>query len=266
MKPWPRSLLGRGALLVAGIVILGQVISALALYFIYLDARLERTAAMIATEVETVGHALETMTPAQRERYIEALKAGLDIQVILLLAGVSHDLRSLWARLRLALEMLGDKADATLQQGMVQDIDDMDRIVEQFLAYVRDGDIESVRQTDLNELVRSTAARYQRQGHHVGLDLTSLPPLALRATAMQRLLSNLVHTRLNNETILLSVLGRGPGLSASEPGVAQRSRLGLIGAERIAQLHRSKLQLLPREGGGLEARVELALPSLKIHP
>lgn len=377
---------------------------------------------MIATEVETVGHALETMTPAQRERYIETLKTGLDIQVIpvsktpgvlapnrlavqrfehllrawfgqpvtirwqkthlwlawpptraqqwiglpytpqdrdpwsiaglwlllggvlgllgalwiarrinrplaalagaalrvgrgetphelaetgpteiatlsrvfnqitrevqrltadrtLLLAGVSHDLRTPLARLRLALEMLGDKTDVALQQGMVQDIDDMDRIVEQFLAYVRDGDIEPVRQTDLNELIRSTAARYQRQGHHVGLDLTPLPPLALCTTAMQRLLSNLidnalrhgggaveVRTRLNNEKILLSVLDRGPGLSTTEPGVSQRSRLGLIVVERIAQLRRSKLQLLPREGGGLEARVELALPSLKIHP
>lgn len=427
MSLWPRSLLGRSALLVAGIVILGQVISALWLYFTYLDTRLERTATMIATEVETIGHALETMTSAQRERYIKTLKTGLEIQVIpvsktpgvlapdhlavqrfehvlrarfaqpvtirwqkthlwlawpparaqqwiglpytprdrdlwslaglwlllggmlgllgalwiarrinrplaalagaasrlgrgetphelpetgpteiatlsrvfnqmtgevqrltadrtLLLAGVSHDLRTPLARLRLALEMLGDKTDATLQQGMIQDIDDMDRIVEQFLAYIRDGDIEPVRQTDLNELVRSTATRYQRQGHHVGLDLVSLPPLALRATAMQRLLSNLidnalrhgggdvdVRTRLNNEKIFLSVLDRGPGLSATttnDSAISYRSRLGLGVVERIAQLHRSRLQLLPREGGGLEARVELRVepPSISVSP
>ncbi len=195
----------------------------------------------------------------------------------LLLAGVSHDLRTPLSRLRLALEMLGDNADATLKQGMIQDVDDMDRIVEQFLAYVRDGEVEAVRQGDLNELVQATATRYLRQGHALVLDLIPVPALTLRVVAIQRLLANLidnalrhgggqveVHTRALDSRILLSVLDRGPGLPVPQPNdrtPSYRARLGLVVVERIAQLHRGRLQLLTRDGGGLEARVELPLPA-----
>jgi len=193
----------------------------------------------------------------------------------LLLAGVSHDLRTPLARLRLALEMLGDNAEVTLTQGMVQDIDDMDHIIEQFLAYVRNGEMEAVRQADLNELIEATTARYRRQGQRITLDLLPLPQLAMRTVAMQRLLSNLidnalrhgggeveVRTRRVEGRIQLSVLDRGPGLAAtssSERPASFGSRLGLVVVERIAQLHQGRFQLLAREGGGLEARVEFVL-------
>ena len=419
MRLWPRSLVGRTALLVAGVVVLVQLVSALLLYWIYLDARLERTAAMIATEFEAIGRALDTMAPAQRERYIETLQTALGIRVIpsattpgvpapdryvvqrferllrarfaqpvairwqkshvwfawpparadhwiglpyaplasepwrvtgvwlalggafgllgalwiarrinrplgalagaalrlgrgetpqalpetgpteiaalsqafnrmahdvqrltaertLLLAGVSHDLRTPLSRLRLALEMLGDDADVTLKQGMVQDVDDMDRIIEQFLVYVRSGEMEPARPADLNELVHETAARYRRQEKTIALDLQPLPCAVLRVVAMQRLLANLidnglrhgggaveVRTRAGDGRMSLSVLDRGPGLAldanASVP--FYRMRLGLVVVERIAQLHGGRVQFRPRDGGGLEVCVELPLIS-----
>lgn len=43
-------------------------------------------------------------------------------------------------------------------------------------------------------------------------------------------------------------------------GSSTRSRLGLVVVERIAQLHQSRLQLLARASGGLEARLEFAEP------
>jgi two-component system, OmpR family, osmolarity sensor histidine kinase EnvZ len=221
-----------------------------------------------ATEIASLNRVFNQMA-----RDIQRLTADR----ILLLAGISHDLRTPLSRLRLSIEMLGDNTDEMLKQGMVQDIDDMDHIVEQFLAYIRDGEIEAVRQGDLNEIIQATASRYLRQGHTLVLDLQPLPSLPLRVVAMQRLLANLIdnalkhgggkieiRTRLLDGRILLSVLDRGPGIHLPPPGKGMstyRARLGLVVVERIAQLHQGRLQLMVRDGGGLEARVELSLPT-----
>src|SRR4029453_14373191 len=70
-----------------------------------------------------------------------------------LLAGVSHDLRTHRARLRLGVEM--GNADAATKSGMVADIEEMDRIVGQFLDFAR-GDDEAARElADLDALVAS---------------------------------------------------------------------------------------------------------------
>jgi two-component system osmolarity sensor histidine kinase EnvZ len=100
----------------------------------------------------------------------EAL-ARLDTERTLLLAGISHDLRTPLARLRLAVELLPDE-QSTLKTGMVQDISDMDNIIHQFLDFVRGIEGEPTRMTDLNELVKSIAERHIRAGHDLSLELS----------------------------------------------------------------------------------------------
>ena len=199
----------------------------------------------------------------------------------LLLAGVSHDLRTPLARLRLAVEMLD--ADPALQQGMVADVDEMDAILGQFLAFIREGTEETARPSDLNALVETVAGRFQRHGAALHLDLAPLPRLWLRPLAMERLISNLINnavryaggdidiqTRAENTGVRLSVLDRGPGISAElhervlRPFVrldASRHNdsagLGLAIVSRIASLHEARFTLHDRPGGGLEARLEL---------
>ena len=101
---------------------------------------------------------------------------------------------------------------------------------------------------------------------------------------MQRLLDNLIGNAARhaggevlvrateaNGQALLSVLDRGPGIPASmverlkQPFTRRDEArsgysgagLGLAIAERVARLHGGRLDLLAREGGGLEARVTL---------
>ena len=69
----------------------------------------------------------------------------LDEERALLLAGVSHDLRTPLSRIRLGLEMMDDKGDAALKAGMVQDIGDIDAAINQFLDFARVSDGEAVR-------------------------------------------------------------------------------------------------------------------------
>ena len=209
-----------------------------------------------------------------------------DTDRALLLAGVSHDLRTPLSRIRLGVEMLDDKTDASLREGMVQDVEDIDAVITQFLDFARIAAEQSnLAELDLNELVHAVSERYQRQGKHVIARPGAVPLLKLQALAIQRLLTNLIDNALRHggdaveiETasdragVRLSVLDRGPGIPAAdaertlqpftrlnEARSTPGSGLGLAIVDRIAKMHGGSVNLLAREGGGLEARVEFPL-------
>ena len=214
----------------------------------------------------------------------------LDDERAFLLAGVSHDLRTPLSRIRLGIEMMDDKGDPTLRTGLVQDVEDIDGAIGQFLDFARLRDAEAaVPQSDLNALVEHVVARYVQAGKAVRCAPSPVPPLPLRPRAIQRLLGNLIDNGLrygNGEvevatghaerTAFIEVRDRGPGIPPVE---AERmlqpftrldtarsgsgTGLGLAIVDRVANLHGGKVSLLPREGGGLRARVELPVPA---HP
>lgn len=210
----------------------------------------------------------------------------LDAERTLLLAGVSHDLRTPLARLRLAVEMLPEENAGSLKEGMVQDVTDMDGIINQFLDFVRGVEGEPTQMLDLNPLLKSLFDRHTRAGRKLILRLAPTHLIALRPLAMQRLLNNLidnafsyskgeviVETTLMANSVVLSVLDNGPGIPPSQMarllrpferldtarGNKSGSGLGLAIANRIAKLHKGKLELINRPTGGLEARLTLPL-------
>ncbi|MGF1528226.1 MAG: histidine kinase dimerization/phospho-acceptor domain-containing protein, partial [Candidatus Competibacterales bacterium] len=106
-------------------------------------------------EIRAVGGALrsaaEALAHQRRERE-------------LMLAGVSHDLRTPLARLRIAVEYLDEEnpLQGALKGGMVADIDDIDHLVDQFIAYERHGSDEDPILDDLNAAVEAVAQRLAR--------------------------------------------------------------------------------------------------------
>lgn len=205
----------------------------------------------------------------------------------LMLAGVSHDLRTPLTRLRLALELL--HSDAELTEDMVRDIEDMDAILDQFLAFIRDGRDEAPEEIDLGALIHDVVAPYNQQQERVRLCLEAMPPLPLRRVSIKRLLVNLIENALRYgghgvevaayvtgscgaPYVVLSVLDRGAGVDPAEldaifnPFIrGDRARggkgtgLGLAIVKRIAALHGGSVELRNRSGGGMEARVCLPI-------
>jgi len=214
-----------------------------------------------------------------------ASRAGIERDRALLLAGISHDLRTPLARLRLCIEMSGDPV---ARPGMVADIEEMDRIVGQFLDFARaDADVTRL-PSDLDPIVRACVERYVAGGRAVSFVPGDVPPLPLNAAAISRLVANLVDnafaygappvevaTADAGAFATIEVRDRGPGMAQgdierlkrpftrasdarSRDDGAAGAGLGLAIVERIARLHGGTLELLPREGGGTIARVTLA--------
>ncbi len=211
----------------------------------------------------------------------------LDNERTLLLAGVSHDIRTPLARLRLAVEMLPGDANDSMKLGMIEDISDMDNIIHQFLDFVRGVEGEPTKMVDINELLRALVERQARAGRQLNLKLTSTYFIPLRPLAMQRLLDNLVGnayayakgdvevvSRITADKIIISILDNGPGIPPEHALRLLRpfermdsarnkneggSGLGLAICNRIARLHRGSLELINRPQGGLEARLSLPI-------
>ena len=210
--------------------------------------------------------------------------AQLNQERTVMLAGISHDLRTPLARLRLAVELQEGKTDESHRLGMVQDIADLDAIIGQFLAFVRGTENENCESADLNQLIHATYERYTRSGKQLQLDLGTLPRLQLRPLAIQRLLSNLldnayrhggdditIKTDAHANSVCLSVLDRGPGIPPEQAARALQpfsrldtarsgqsgAGLGLAIVDQIARMHGGRVELRARDGGGLEARVSL---------
>jgi two-component system osmolarity sensor histidine kinase EnvZ len=198
-----------------------------------------------------------------------------------MLAGISHDLRTPLTRLRLTAEMMSDKE---LAEGMILDIEDMDAILDQFISFMRDGSEEHLEPTDLNQILSEVAAQFAAQAEVV-FHPEPLPEVPLKRLAVKRLVGNLVNNALRygkgpielaategRGEVCLTVRDHGDGIDESripellQPFVrgesartSQGSGLGLAIVARIVTLHRGALTLRNHPEGGLEAVVRLPL-------
>ncbi len=202
----------------------------------------------------------------------------------LLMAGVSHDLRTPLTRIRLASEMMSD-AESYLKEGIDKDIEDMNAIIDQFIAFVRKDCTGPTERIDLNALI-SEVLEQEPHRDAIEVDLGALPDVPADRVAITRVLNNLLQNGFrygggqltirtsvsaDEQQVLLSVLDGGPGIppdqidklfqpftQGDQARATQGSGLGLAIVKRIVDAHSGSIRLSNRPDGGL--RVDIRLP------
>ncbi len=257
--------------------------------------RLNRPLDELSRAVAAVGKGEQPPAlPETGPREIAALAAGFNRMTEnlrrheqdrrMLLAGVSHDLRTPLARMRLGAEMLD--GDEQTRAGMIADIEEMDRALGQLLEFARGEETATVELASLDDAVLPCVERHRHEGRRIAFERGRVAPSALRLQSLRRLVQNLVDnafrhgseaveivTRTEGAMAVLEVADRGPGippdqverlkqpftrLDTSRSGAAGTG-LGLAIVDRIARNHGGTFELLPRPGGGTIARVCIPL-------
>jgi two-component system osmolarity sensor histidine kinase EnvZ len=215
----------------------------------------------------------------------------LEEERALLLAGISHDLRTPLTRLRMEVEM--SVADAAARAEMAADIAEMDGTIGQFLDFARPQGLagKAKEPTDLAALLGEIAARYGGRANYLpGRPASAEFVMAAHPEPLRRAIVNLIENALRHAgaehpveleltraggKIVIAVLDRGPGIAPADAerlmqpftrGEAARTGaggagLGLAIVDRIAQAHGGRLELRARPGGGLAARLVLPHPA-----
>ncbi len=217
----------------------------------------------------------------------------------LILAGISHDLRTPLARMQLEVEManLSDES----RDGMHSDLAQMDSIIGQFLDYAKPFDASSLASIDLAGLLADVSSQLGRQADvKITTRIAPDTDVAGNGTELARVFSNLienarrygktpgtdcaeidVRSRIEGHHVVVEVGDHGPGVPDSEcdrllrpftrldaaRGQANGSGLGLAIVNRIVLRHNGKLVLKGHEEthGGLLVQITLPLQNHRRH-
>jgi two-component system osmolarity sensor histidine kinase EnvZ len=198
-----------------------------------------------------------------------------------MLAGVSHDLRTILTRFKLELALIGDSPEV---DGMRKDVDEMHAMLEAYLSFARGDSGEVAQPTDMARALEELRSDAERNGHAATVAFQGLPVVTVKPAAFKRCLGNLVSNAARHaDKIAISghrdhrwltviVDDDGPGIPQSmreevfkpflrlddarnqdEGGTG----LGLAIARDIARSHGGDITLSDSPMGGLRATVRV---------
>jgi two-component system osmolarity sensor histidine kinase EnvZ len=198
-----------------------------------------------------------------------------------MLAGVSHDLRTVLTRFKLELALAGKGPEV---EAMKKDVDEMARMLEAYLSFARSDLAEPSAPTDMAQLLGGLRSDLEREGHTATVTFQGLPIVTVRPAAFRRCLGNLVSNAArfakaisitghrDHRYLTITIDDDGPGipedmreevfkpfLRLDDAGNQDdgNSGLGLSIARDIARSHGGDVMLGDSPLGGLRATVRV---------
>jgi two-component system osmolarity sensor histidine kinase EnvZ len=198
-----------------------------------------------------------------------------------MLAGVSHDLRTILTRFKLEMALIGDSPEV---DAMKKDIDEMARMLEAYLAFARGDSAEPSAPTDMAGFLEELKLDAERQGDQATVIYHGEPVVTVRPAAFKRCLANLVSNAArfassisitghrDHRWLTVTIDDNGPGIP---PGMREEvfkpflrldhsrnqdeggTGLGLAIARDIARSHGGDIALGDSPLGGLRATVRI---------
>jgi two-component system osmolarity sensor histidine kinase EnvZ len=198
-----------------------------------------------------------------------------------MLAGVSHDLRTVLTRFKLELALLGNRPEVEFLR---KDVDEMARMLEAYLAFARGDTGEQSAPTDMADFLEELRSDVERNGHKATLAFHGQPIVTVRPAAFRRCLGNLVSNaqrfantititgHRDHRWLTVTIDDDGPGIPQAQREEVFKpflrlddarnqdeggTGLGLAIARDIARSHGGDITLGDSPMGGLRATVRV---------
>ena len=196
-----------------------------------------------------------------------------------MLSGISHDLRTPLTRIKLQLAFIKDKE---ITNKLSRDVDEMEKMLNEYLQFSRSNFTEKSEKFNLSELIISTIKKYEN--NNILINQENEVFFSGRKNLIQRCLNNIIDNAINfsknikvtqqkiKKSVLIFVEDDGPGIPTSEYENVfkpfykiDKSRnqtkssvgLGLSIASDIVRSHGGNIKLGKSEMGGLKIKISL---------
>lgn len=227
-----------------------------------------------ASEIRSVTRAFNQMAKGIQE---------LEQDRTLLMAGISHDIRTPLTRIRLATEMMSPE-DSYLAEGIISDTEECNEIIGQFMDYLKPVNTQSFEPLSLNDIASDIVS--SEGGYEIKIDyqpMTKIKDIEGSPIAIKRAITNLVVNAVrygngwvkvttgmtvDNKLAWVTVEDNGPGIEQSQIGRlfepftrgdtargSEGTGLGLAIVKRIISQHHGSVSISNRSEGGLKAQV-----------
>lgn len=233
-----------------------------------------------ASEIRSVTRAFNQMAKGIQE---------LEQDRTLLMAGISHDIRTPLTRIRLATEMMSPE-DSYLAEGIISDTEECNEIISQFMDYLKPVNTQSFEPLSLNDISSDIVS--SEGGYEIQIDfdpMARIKDIEGSPIAIKRAITNLVVNAVrygngwvkvttgmtaDNKLAWVTVEDNGPGIEPDqisrlfEPFTrgdtargSEGTGLGLAIVKRIISQHHGSVSISNRSEGGLKAQV--SFPAVK---